>query len=69
MGKTIKCTLKDTNWNEHGRAMFVGTHRRVLVQQIQADTRLLQALNIMDYSLLVGIHRGYEGELSDDVRA
>lgn len=34
----------------------LGEKKRALIQQLEKDTQFLAKLNIMDYSLIVGIH-------------
>lgn len=50
-------TLKDNDFLNDGRKITVGPEKREkLIKTIQSDTELLAGLNLMDYSLLVGIH-------------
>jgi len=46
-------TLKDLNWRE---PIWTSQYDD-MVRQIEVDSELLQRNNIMDYSLLVGVHR------------
>jgi hypothetical protein len=49
--------LKDLNWTQGRRRLLVGpTMRARLLEQLRIDAKFLQSQNIMDYSLLVGIH-------------
>ncbi|CAL9737180.1 phosphatidylinositol 4-phosphate 5-kinase Mss4p [Monosporozyma servazzii] len=53
----IRPVLKDLNWlagNE--RIKFGPEKKRAFLKQLKADVNLLARLNIMDYSLLLGIH-------------
>ncbi|KAJ1403428.1 hypothetical protein B484DRAFT_405097, partial [Ochromonadaceae sp. CCMP2298] len=47
---------KDVNLNESGRKLCLGANIDIFRTTLEADVRLLQRLNIMDYSLLVGVH-------------
>lgn len=52
--KTI--ARKDNNFNRENRKIFVGKQRKgYLMQQIEKDCELMRRLNIIDYSLLIGI--------------
>ncbi|EGV64565.1 SAICAR synthase-like protein [Yamadazyma tenuis ATCC 10573] len=49
--------LKDLNWLENHEAIKFGPHKRkVFMDQLQKDVELLKRINVMDYSLLMGIH-------------
>ncbi len=69
LAKNPRATLKDLNWLRRGMHLELGPAKRdVFLAQVQRDVKLLQQLNIMDYSLLVGIHdleRGNEEKLRD----
>ncbi|KAI9882883.1 MAG: hypothetical protein M1823_005369 [Watsoniomyces obsoletus] len=69
LAKNPRATLKDLNWLRRGMNLELGPAKRdVFLAQVQRDVQLLQRLNIMDYSLLVGIHdleRGNEEKLRD----
>jgi 1-phosphatidylinositol-4-phosphate 5-kinase len=62
-------TLKDLNWLRRNLHLEFGpTKKQMFIQQMQNDVAFLQRLQIMDYSLLVGIHdleRGNEDKLRD----
>ncbi|KAH6847255.1 hypothetical protein B0I37DRAFT_140432 [Chaetomium sp. MPI-CAGE-AT-0009] len=64
-----RATLKDLNWLRRKRNLELGLQKKQLfLEQLYKDVRLLQRLQIMDYSLLVGIHdlqRGNEENLRD----
>jgi 1-phosphatidylinositol-4-phosphate 5-kinase len=64
-----RATLKDLNWLRRKRNLELGIQKKQLfLAQLQKDVRLLQRLQIMDYSLLIGIHdlqRGNEENLRD----
>lgn len=52
-----RATLKDLNWLRRKRHLELGIQKkRLFLEQLRADVVLLKRLQIMDYSLLVGIH-------------
>ncbi|GBB90526.1 hypothetical protein RclHR1_01750025 [Rhizophagus clarus] len=65
-----RAVLKDLNWINRGRHLELGPEKRKLfVEQLEKDVALLQRLNIMDYSLLVGLHdtsRGNKDKVRED---
>lgn len=67
--KNPRATMKDLNWLRRQRHIELGPMKRgVFLAQLKRDVKLLQRLNIMDYSLLIGIHdltRGNEEKLRD----
>lgn len=67
--KNPRATLKDLNWLRRQRSLELGLQKkRLFLEQLQRDVVLLKRLQIMDYSLLVGIHdvsRGNEEHLRD----
>lgn len=67
--KNPRATLKDLNWLRRDYHLEFGPEKkRVFIDQMIRDVRLLQKLKIMDYSLLVGIHdlqKGNEENLRD----
>ncbi|KAK4998628.1 Phosphatidylinositol-4-phosphate 5-kinase [Elasticomyces elasticus] len=69
LAKNPRATLKDLNWLHRDLHLEFGpTKREAFVAQMKRDVALLQKLQIMDYSLLVGIHdleRGNEENLRD----
>ncbi|KAH8903295.1 SAICAR synthase-like protein [Coniochaeta sp. PMI_546] len=69
LGKNPRATLKDLNWLRRHRHLELGMEKkRLFLDQLHKDVRLLQKLQIMDYSLLIGIHdvrRGNEENLRD----
>ncbi|WFD30300.1 1-phosphatidylinositol-4-phosphate 5-kinase [Malassezia sp. CBS 17886] len=49
--------LKDTNWIKRKRYIEFGPEKREMFErQLRSDVGLLQRLEIMDYSLLIGLH-------------
>ncbi|KAL9122491.1 MAG: hypothetical protein Q9187_000948 [Circinaria calcarea] len=67
--KNPRATLKDLNWLRRNYHLEFGPEKkRLFIDQVIRDVRLLQKLKIMDYSLLVGIHdlrKGNEENLRD----
>lgn len=49
-------TYKDVDWREKQKKLYLGPKRQDFLDQLAKDCQLLEKLNIMDYSLLVGIH-------------
>ncbi|KAG0174161.1 Phosphatidylinositol-4-phosphate 5-kinase [Apophysomyces sp. BC1015] len=61
--KNPYAVMKDLNWEKRGNKLELGPHKRkMLISQL-----LLVRLNIMDYSLLVGVHNILRGN-KDGVR-
>lgn len=57
-----RAVLKDLNWIHRGRTLELGPEKRALLtEQIRRDVELLKAINVMDYSLLIGIHNMQRG--------
>ncbi|KHO02097.1 phosphatidylinositol-4-phosphate 5-kinase its3 [Metarhizium album ARSEF 1941] len=69
LGKNPRATLKDLNWLRRQKHLELGIKKKQLfLEQLQKDVVLLKRLQIMDYSLLIGIHdisRGNEENLRD----
>ncbi|OAA50526.1 phosphatidylinositol-4-phosphate 5-kinase its3 [Metarhizium rileyi] len=69
LGKNPRATLKDLNWLRRQQHLELGIQKkRLFLEQLQKDVILLKRLQIMDYSLLIGIHdmsRGNEENLRD----
>lgn len=69
LSKNPRATLKDLNWLRRQQQLALGIQKKQLfLEQLQRDVVLLKRLQIMDYSLLVGIHdvsRGNEENLRD----
>ena len=67
--KNPGATMKDLNWLRRRKHLEFGPAKRdVFLAQVRGDVKLLQRLNIMDYSMLVGIHdldRGNDEKLRD----
>lgn len=49
-------TYKDIDWRNRNRKLHLGPRRKQFLEQLERDCKLLEKLNVMDYSLLVGIH-------------
>lgn len=61
-------TLKDINWIRRRRELELGPDKRGLFEaQLESDVALLKRLNIMDYSLLIGLHDMRKGN-SENLR-
>ncbi|CAN9098026.1 unnamed protein product [Alternaria sp. RS040] len=64
-----RATLKDLNWLRRNQHLELGpSKKKMFIEQMQRDVKLLQRLHIMDYSLLIGIHdleKGNEENLRD----
>lgn len=55
--KLSQITLKDLNFLErHDKIHFGPTKRKIFLEQLEADVKLLKKINVMDYSLLLGVH-------------
>ena len=64
-----RAVLKDLNWIKRGKTLEFGPEKRALLtEQLRRDSELLKQLNVMDYSLLVGIHNMRRGN-RDNVRS
>jgi 1-phosphatidylinositol-4-phosphate 5-kinase len=60
--KNPRATLKDLNWLRRKQHLELGLQKKKLfLQQLEKDVRLMQKLKIMDYSLLVGVHDVQKG--------
>lgn len=57
-----RAVLKDLNWVNRGRTLEFGPEKRALLtEQLRRDMEFLRRINVMDYSLLVGIHNMERG--------
>ncbi|KAI8368395.1 hypothetical protein EDC96DRAFT_441502 [Choanephora cucurbitarum] len=55
--KNPHAVLKDLNWVQREKRLELGKIKRsLLIDQLHRDVELLAKLDIMDYSLLIGIH-------------
>ncbi|KAH8593779.1 hypothetical protein B0O99DRAFT_514854 [Bisporella sp. PMI_857] len=67
--KNPRATLKDLNWLRRNLHLEFGPEKKKLfIEQMQKDVKLLQKLKIMDYSMLVGVHdlqKGNQENLRD----
>ncbi|KAH9074290.1 SAICAR synthase-like protein [Lactarius deliciosus] len=63
-----RAVLKDLNWIDRRKELAFGPEKRALLtEQLRRDAELLKELQVMDYSLLVGIHNMQRGN-RDNVR-
>ncbi|KAJ1906590.1 Phosphatidylinositol-4-phosphate 5-kinase [Coemansia sp. IMI 209127] len=73
MAAKPRACMKDKNWVSMRQRLLLGpSKRRAFVQQLIEDVTLLIRLNIMDYSLLIGIHdlnKGNAAKLRDTTLA
>lgn len=66
--KNPRAVLKDLNWINRGKELEVGPEKRALLtEQLRRDVEYLESVDVMDYSLLVGIHNMKRGN-RDNVR-
>ena len=60
--KNPRAVLKDLNWINRHKMLELGPEKRALLtEQLRRDTEFLKKVNVMDYSLLVGIHNIQRG--------
>ncbi|KAF9447289.1 SAICAR synthase-like protein [Macrolepiota fuliginosa MF-IS2] len=66
--KNPRAVLKDLNWINRGKELELGPEKRALLaEQLRRDVEYLKSVDVMDYSLLVGIHNMKRGN-RDNVR-
>ncbi|KAG2229888.1 hypothetical protein INT48_001323 [Thamnidium elegans] len=66
--KNPYAVMKDLNWEKRQRKLKLGPQKRkMFIGQLVRDVTLLSQLNIMDYSLLIGVHDMMRGN-KDNVR-
>lgn len=57
-----RAVLKDLNWIDRKKQLELGPEKRAyLAEQLKLDLEFLKQINVMDYSLLVGIHNMERG--------
>ncbi|KAI9496181.1 hypothetical protein BDB00DRAFT_759104 [Zychaea mexicana] len=60
--KSKNAVMKDLNFEKNKQKLQLGPQKRKLfISQLMRDVKLLVRLNIMDYSLLIGIHNMVRG--------
>ncbi|KAJ7183093.1 phosphatidylinositol phosphate kinase PIPK5 [Mycena filopes] len=63
-----RAVLKDLNWINREKMLELGPEKRALLtEQLRRDAELLRKIHVMDYSLLIGIHKMERGN-RDNVR-
>ncbi|KAJ7661243.1 hypothetical protein B0H17DRAFT_1171704 [Mycena rosella] len=63
-----RAMLKHLNWINRGKMLELGPEKRALLtEQLRRDAELLRKIHVMDYSLLIGIHKMERGN-PDNVR-
>ncbi|KAK7032913.1 phosphatidylinositol phosphate kinase PIPK5 [Favolaschia claudopus] len=63
-----RAVLKDLNWINSGKMLELGPEKRALLtEQLRRDAEFLRKIYVMDYSLLIGIHKMERGN-RDNVR-
>ncbi|KAI8376396.1 uncharacterized protein BYT42DRAFT_574453 [Radiomyces spectabilis] len=66
--KNPYAVMKDLNWVKREKKLQLGPRKRkMFISQLIRDVKLLIRLNIMDYSLLIGVHDMLRGN-KDNVR-
>ncbi|KAI8390947.1 uncharacterized protein BYT42DRAFT_489440 [Radiomyces spectabilis] len=66
--KNPYAVMKDLNWEKQKKKLQLGPRKRkVFISQLVRDVKLLVRLNIMDYSLMIGVHDLLRGN-KDNVR-
>ncbi|KAI8641600.1 hypothetical protein BD408DRAFT_452085 [Parasitella parasitica] len=66
--KNPYAVMKDLNWEKRANKLQLGPHKRKLfITQLLRDVKLLVRMNIMDYSLMIGVHDIIRGN-KDNVR-
>ncbi|KAI9228576.1 MAG: hypothetical protein DHS80DRAFT_15384 [Piptocephalis tieghemiana] len=64
LDKAPQKVRKDLNWLDEERKLELGPQKRAeLVGQLERDVGMLERLNIMDYSMLVGVHDVRRGNM------
>ncbi len=68
MKNNPRAVMKDLNWINMHRHLHLGPEKRTLLtEQLKKDVAFLMKMNIMDYSLLTGIHYLKRGN-SENIR-
>jgi 1-phosphatidylinositol-4-phosphate 5-kinase len=64
-----RAVLKDLNWIDRHKQLELGPEKQAfLKEQLRSDLEFLKKVNVMDYSLLVGIHNMQRGN-RDNLRS
>jgi hypothetical protein len=63
-----RVTMKDVNWINLSRRLLLGPDKqKIFLEQVEKDTHFLMKMDVMDYSLLTGVHYLKRGN-SENIR-